>query len=459
MAERLRHWLWIFDDELARTLLSVQPDNADVVRRAASHPAVVGAMRRWMQRESREALEELTGAITQGNPDALLLGAQIHFELGNLERAAELYARLEQTSAGHTYASLNRGLCLARLGQWSTAVECLRRAVVLRAESAEAWFVLGICLLNGSNPSEARAAFTQSVKLRGGYVPALVGEAVALQLEGACAEAVGRYERLLEVSPDHEELLANAAQAAAGAKDWERAQRWAAQLVERMPASGAALLVLAECAIEERRFADAAGYCARLAESEPAGFTHWFNLGVCYQRLNQPQDAAFAFDSALRIDQSDAEAWEGLAGSLLANGDRSGAKAAWRLALEHRPGNTEGWLRLGLLHAWDGETEAAEQALSKGRNGGALNAENRPVLADLVAAIATAQHQAGRLERAVGLYQEALGLRPDDAELHFNLGSVLAELGREGDAHEHWKTAVAAKPELARTLLAALTAD
>jgi len=456
MAERLQHWVWIFDDELARTLLSVQPDNAELARRAASHPAVVGAMRAWMRREPEKALSELSTAVAQANPDALMLAAQIRFELGNLELAAEMYGRLEQVSTGHPYASLNRGLCLARMARWEEAVECLRRAVVLRAGSAEAWFVLGVALLNAKNVAEARAAFGQAVRLRPGYVPALCGEAAALQMDGAFDQAVERYVRLLEASPDQEELLANAAQAAASAGDWAHAKQWAARLAERQPASADALRVLVEVALKEGRFNDAARHCVRLTEIEPAGFTHWYNLGVCHQHLGRAQDAALAFDSALRIDQSDAEAWEGLATSLLESGDRAGGKSAWRLALERRPSNAEGWLRLGLLYAADDELDEVERMLAAARSAGPIPEQVRPLEAALLAVLGAARHSSGDLDQAAQLYQEALALTPNDPDVHFNLGSVLAGLGRQSEAGEQWKTAIAARPELARTLLESL---
>ena len=57
--------------------------------------------------------------------------------------------------------------------------------------------------------------------------------------------------------------------------------------------------------------------------------------------------------------------------------------------------------------------------------------------------------RSGRLEEAIGHYQEAARLRPDFAGAQNNLGSVLAETGRLPEAIGHWEEAVRLKPDYA----------
>jgi protein O-GlcNAc transferase len=55
----------------------------------------------------------------------------------------------------------------------------------------------------------------------------------------------------------------------------------------------------------------------------------------------------------------------------------------------------------------------------------------------------------GQNEKAVPLYEEALGCTPDFPEALLNLGIALQALGREPEARVHWRKAIEADPALA----------
>jgi tetratricopeptide (TPR) repeat protein len=58
--------------------------------------------------------------------------------------------------------------------------------------------------------------------------------------------------------------------------------------------------------------------------------------------------------------------------------------------------------------------------------------------------------QVGRIRGEVRHYQEALRIRPDDADAHNNLGNALHQLDRPQESIAHFKEAVRLKPDLAR---------
>lgn len=453
MSDPLQQWLWFFDDELVQSLLAVQPDEPGLTRRAASHPAVVSAMRLWLRREPARAREVLAPALSQSNPDALLLAAQIAFETGDAALAAQYYSLLAEADASHPCATLNLGLCQARLGQHAAAAETLQRAAVLRPDLPAGWFVLGVCLLHLERAGEAEAAFGQCLRLKPGYVPAACGRAVAFQLEGRFKEALDRYSELLEGAPERIELLANAASAAVAAEDWDLARLYGSRLLEVQPASIAALAALVQASLAQAQNEDAARYSTLLTQAAPDAFDHWYHLGVALQRLERHRDAACAFDAALQIDPSVFEAWQGLAQTLLECGDTGGAKAAWKDAVRHHPDSVAAWLHLGLLRAADGETGLAQEALDQALRRAEAAAEHGALRGELCAALGALYHQDGLHERACELYLLALESTPESAETLFNAGSALASLGRIDEAQSYWKRALAGNPGLAPVLL------
>jgi len=54
--------------------------------------------------------------------------------------------------------------------------------------------------------------------------------------------------------------------------------------------------------------------------------------------------------------------------------------------------------------------------------------------------------QLGRVQEAVQHWEQALRIRPDYAEVHYNLGAVLERLGRMPEAMKHYEEALRLKP-------------
>lgn len=446
-------WLWILDDALVRTLLEAAPSHAGLKARAAAHPALTEAMRRWLRADAAGALEALEPAVAAEDSDALLLAGQICFERGDLDRAASLYHRLGEAAPNHPYAAFNEGLCLARLGQWPEAAAALQRAVLLTPSHAEAWHLLGLSLLHTDRPAEAASAFSQCLHLRPGYVPAVCGQAAALQLQGKPAEALSLYLPLIDSAPNREEILANALQAARAARSWASVRKLAARMAALSPGSLAAREALAEADLAEGNYEAALAAYRELAAAAPAFLEHWYHAGLCLYFLQRYQEAAEAFQTALQIEPRNAEARLGLAEAMLQMGQLEPARAALE-GLTDGPLARTAWLRLGLVRALQGSLDDARDAMARALELGADGDD--PVLVELRTALAVQLHEAGDFAAAAELYALVLAVAPDQPRLRFSHGNALASLGRTEEAQEAWKEAIAAEPGLAAELVAAL---
>jgi tetratricopeptide (TPR) repeat protein len=69
--------------------------------------------------------------------------------------------------------------------------------------------------------------------------------------------------------------------------------------------------------------------------------------------------------------------------------------------------------------------------------------------ADVHFGIGTSLLQLGRIQEAIGQYEQALRIKPDLAEAHYNLGLALAKGGRIEEAINHWEQALRSKPDYA----------
>ena len=57
--------------------------------------------------------------------------------------------------------------------------------------------------------------------------------------------------------------------------------------------------------------------------------------------------------------------------------------------------------------------------------------------------------RAGRVQEAIGHYELALRIKPDDAEAHYNLGTALEEAGRAPEAISQWEQTLRIRPDYA----------
>ena len=62
---------------------------------------------------------------------------------------------------------------------------------------------------------------------------------------------------------------------------------------------------------------------------------------------------------------------------------------------------------------------------------------------------ALALQRADRVQEAIGHYEQALRIKPDDAEAHYNLGTALESVGKTQEAIAHWQEAIRLRPDYA----------
>ncbi|MBS1827440.1 MAG: tetratricopeptide repeat protein [Acidobacteria bacterium] len=510
-------WLWFFDDQLVHSLSEINPGDQRLKKRAAAHPSVVDGVRFWLEGRREDAIDALGEAVRQNDLDAIALTGQIQFEMGAMPEALHSFTNLASRHPDHPCATVNMGLCHARLSNWPEAIACLQRALMLHPDRVEIWFALGVSLMNEKRLAESRAAFSHSLRLNEAYAPALFGLAVCYHLDGKPADALRIYERLMEGQPVREQILTNAMAAAADAQNPAKVREMASRMLQLQPRSIEPHLALAYVALQQNNLEEAAAHCDRAGNAVATLFEHHYNYAVCLLHLRRFHPASEAFENALRLRPNDVDACEGLAQALTELGHETEARKAWQRLAERRPDREDAWFHIGMLaaekedaveavrafercvrlkpewmEAWTnlgsarwtaGNLEGAREAFQRVLDAFPFHATARRCMAALAVAradapaaekyleglsgvdweilynLAALHHEQGNLERAAQLYRQVLRVNPECMEARFNLGSVLFGLGRIDESQAYWKSAVAGKPEFARHFLNWIGAD
>jgi Flp pilus assembly protein TadD len=194
--------------------------------------------------------------------------------------------------------------------------------------------------------------------------------------------------------------------------------------LEKYPGDFSAAFNLGALMMDQGKPAEAVPYFERASLSQPSSALAANELGVALMTQSNLSDAGKLFHRAVELDPDYADARFNLASAEAAGGDWPSAAKDFRQVVTESPQNLKARQHLGeVLYLW-GDDFAKARDFSE-----------------------AAMH-----------YQDALTYLPANAELHTNLGQVLAQLGRRQDALAEFEAALRADPscEPARRALAAL---
>jgi tetratricopeptide (TPR) repeat protein len=398
------------------------------------------------------------------NPDALLMRAAFSLEKGETEPAiADLRALLRDRPDTLPALRLLAQAQVAR-GDVALAMDTLKRVVDLDKSDVASRQRLAAHLAQSGNVSAALALLDEVLEIDPGSVPALQAKAGILIGQQRWAEAEAAVQKVLEM-PDHQALgrtLYGGLNYAQGRYEeaivaYEDAHRLAPTAVE--PITGVTMAYLAQEAPQE-----AAVFLESVIAEDSTNAVARNLLGEIRLRQNKLQEAEQQFRLAIAARDDWAVPYLNLTRSLIARGELHEALALYQSALQKQPENVA--LQLALAEAQHKASDytgsrSTYQAIIDKHADNVIAANNlAALLADhdyedtesLRHALALAtrfenssnpyfidtlgwvQFRMGDFRQARANLQRAVSLLPDNPQLQYHLGMVLARLGEHEGA-------------------------
>lgn len=182
----------------------------------------------------------------------------------------------------------------------------------------------------------------------------------------------------------------------------------------------------------------------RAAELAPDVSVIRFNLGNSLLALGQLEDAAHAFQSAAAIDD-DPDAWNNLGLTLARLRRWDQAADAFQNALRQVPDAPSLLANLGQVQIARREWDAALESFARWL-------ELEPSNARAHDRLAFVWHEKGVLDKAEPAYRRALEIDETLRTAHVGLGATLAAKGKLTEAQQHYAVALAQQPQDARVV-------
>lgn len=237
----------------------------------------------------------------------------------------------------------------------------------------------------------------------------------------------------------HAQQFLQAAIAAFGQGQLDRAAQFALRVLQLVPEQPDALHLLALCARQQGQADQALQWFKRSLAAAPAQSVVWSNYGNLLQQLEQTDQAEQAYQRALSLAPEQADTW--LNAGLLALRIQQPALAQQRLqkAQQLRPDDPRSYAPLASALAQLQQVTAAlqtlEQALVRWPAQSQLLWQKAQLLRD--------QQQAGA---AAEIIRQMLIATPQQADLHFMAGCLQHDLGQDQHAESALLQAIALEP-------------
>jgi Flp pilus assembly protein TadD len=216
-----------------------------------------------------------------------------------------------------------------------------------------------------------------------------------------------------------------------------------ADAVASSPDNPRARLNLGTALLDLNRVDEAIAQLRRALELRPKFPQAMSNLGGALAKKEQFGAAERLIRSALRLDPQLADAHGNLANVLMHRGQRAAAMKHFKRALALAPNKVTHRMNMGWAFELSGDHVLAIRQFEL-----VLAGQPRHVGALRVIGRLMVRHR--RPKEAIPYYRRAIALRPDDAELHNDLGVALALSGGLAQAIRHFRMALKLSPTHAK---------
>ena len=166
----------------------------------------------------------------------------------------------------------------------------------------------------------------------------------------------------------------------------------------------------------------------------------WYNLGVSYSRLGNPQAAIDCYKRAIKLNPKFVPAYNNLGTVLAKLGKNAEAVRYYAKALKIEP-------RYAMAHSNMGVALAKLNRLDEAAKSFRKAVEAEPEYAEAYHHLGVVLGRLGKVDEAIEAYRKAL--RRDEGLLraHFNLAGLLAARGKVSEALEHYQRVVELRPQ------------
>ena len=378
---------------------------------------------------------------------------------GNFAHADALYKEVLELEPNNPDVNYNLGVLRFSQNNISASCHFFERAINLEPKTDHFWITYVEALVNNSDFEKASAVLNRA------------------ELEKIEESAIAEMSTMLKQAPQKslpssEDL--NSLRAAIQEKDFEKACKFASDLVSRHPNNPEILKIYADSLREVGNIDEAILILRRIISLCPDDASTLNNLGLTLREIGQFEESNITLSRAIAIAPGNADAHYNLGlthGCLLNSsleidsytkaiqlkpdfdeaynnrglahfqiGQYGESEKDYMSALAIQPNNVHCLNNLGILYTHLGRSVEAQKILEK-----AINIDSR--FSNLYVSIEKALSAQGKRRQATQMWCDAIGHYPGSSELALGFGNYQLENGELEEALKHFKRALELEPD------------
>lgn len=369
---------------------------------------------------------------------ALDIGLQ-HQQAGDLHKAEEIYRQILQVDPNHADALQLLGTIAFQTGHFDAAIDLVSRAIQAAPGHAPFWYNLGVIHKEMGASEKAINCYHRALEIDPSHTDAHNNLASLYQANGNPVKALDHFEAALGLRPNAIDILNNL-----GVLHYEQNRPDAAiacyeKALSHNPARADVLNNLGLALMEKGQAQTAANVYRRALQLDPALAETHNNLGYALRELGFPEQAVNHYQHAVTLHPNHAEAWNNLGTALSALEHLDEAVAAYQRALAIRPDFAMALNNLGLILQ---QRKQLDESIALHLR--AL--EIQPNLAEAHSNLSLAYTRQGKHQEALTSCRKALEIKRTPEFLN-NLGTLLKDEGNYGQAESCYRQAIELKPD------------
>lgn len=362
-------------------------------------------------------------------PTSAEAGTYLGLALVNLkqfEEAKQVFLKALQRDPRYATAHGYLAVAYQALGEKDAAMKALQSALVLQPAAGYYRRVLAFLQRENGSLDEALASIQMALRFSPGDEDCweLFGE--LLYQQEKYQEAVDAYRTVLRLKPGHVAATSNIAKALTALGEGAAARQMLATAPTAHTSDAATWVVLGGAEEIKGRFTEAERAFRKALEINPELAEAWYGLARSLLRTNRAIDAENAIRQALKYKSGFAPAWGSLGEMLNNRGDKAGAKEAFEKVVAADPSAAPGWFALGLVKRDLNDLSGAAVAMEK-------TLKLDPSKSEIWALLGEMQLRLGRPEEAFKSLKEAEKRDPNN---EIALQALAMYYGMRGDPNQ-----------------------
>ena len=357
---------------------------------------------------------------------ALEQGVAAH-DAGNLQEAERAYRAILQSQPQHPDAHHNLGLIAIAAKQIEAALQLFESALEINPNIEQFWISYINALIKNNQSKDAEQAIKKAKK-RGFDATKL--QALLNESKGIVDTSVPSQARLNSLIESYQ------------CGRYEDAEKLAISISQEFPRHYFSWKILGASFKATGRASEALIAFQKAITLSPTDAEAHNALGVAFQELGRLEEALASLTQATALKPNYAEAHGNLGNTLKEMGRLDDAVARYERVIALLPNSAEAYSNLGCTLQ---ELNILEEARTNCTKAIRLKA-------DFAAAhnnLGNSLQGLGRLDEAEASYRQAIALTPDFVQAHDNLGCTLKMLGRLNESEASHKQAIALDPDFA----------